>query len=257
MNPSTAEQASRKILILALLFTLSCGGTDRREVPPGNRLEPSSSPVVEPQAISFTMDLHGTNPAPKKLTIANRGDRPLMWSVAPTEKWLSVGRDPAVGATSGVEGPGKTSTPPLIVQVDSTGLRPSIYTAFIKIASNGGNLNVPISFTILGGPARLRVEPESFSFSGVMGRINPPAQVLTIFNDGGRHMAWRASTNAKWLTVSRPEGASGVEGPESKSTPPLDVRVDVTGLSAGSYRGQIEVNMEEHTAKIPVSLTVR
>lgn len=251
------QRALRQIRVLALLFTVSCGGGEKSEAPATNRPESDPSLAVEPQAISFTMDFHGQDPPPQKLTIINRGGRVLTWSVTASERWLSVSRDPGVGATSGIEGPGKASTPPLIVRVDSAELRPGIYTAFIKITSGGGNLNVPVTITILGGPARLRVEPESFSFSGVKRGSNPPAHTLTIFNDGGRHMVWEAFANAKWLTVSRPNGASGVEGPERRSTPPLDVRVDLTGLSAGTYRGQIDVKAKEDTAKIPVSLVVR
>lgn len=252
-----AQRALRQIRVLALLFTMSCGGDDRTEAPLTNRPGSDPSLAVEPQAFSFTMDFQGQDPPPQKLTIMNRGGRVLTWSVAPSERWLSVGRDPGVGATSGVEGPGRASAPPLMLRASSAELRPGIYTAFIKVASSGGSLNVPVAFTILGGPARLRVEPDSFSFSGLTGGITPPSQALTIFNDGGRHMGWEASADAKWLTVSRPNGASGVEGPERRSTPPLDVRVDLTGLSAGTYRGHIEVKTKEDIVRIPVSLVVR
>ena len=105
---------------------------------------------------------------------------------------------------------------------------------------------------------QLRINPTSFSFTATQGGNNPASQTLTIFNDGQQNLIWSVSTNQPWLTVSRnfPTPTSGVESPNGKSTPPLDVNINIAGLGVGAYEAKIIINSNAGSIEIPVVLGV-
>ncbi|MDA0180301.1 PQQ-dependent sugar dehydrogenase [Solirubrobacter phytolaccae] len=75
-------------------------------------------------------------------------------------------------------------------------------------------------------PAVLSVTPASLAFSATQGGSSPAAKTLAVSNTGGGSMAWTASENAAWLSVSPGSGTNAGT---------VTVTPSVTGLSAGTY----------------------
>jgi hypothetical protein len=75
--------------------------------------------------------------------------------------------------------------------------------------------------------------PSSLSFQGLRGKSSPPAQSISIYNQGSASLAWTATKSASWLTLSHSSG----------STPStLSVGVDYTALAPGTYSGTVTIN---------------
>jgi len=88
------------------------------------------------------------------------------------------------------------------------------------------------------GPA-LSCSPSSITFDAVEGDYNPGSQTLKVWNSGGGRLNWKVSANKDWISVSpRSDSSSG----EKDS---VTVSIDISGLSAGSYVGEITVADED------------
>ena len=84
-------------------------------------------------------------------------------------------------------------------------------------------------------PPILSVTPDTLLFEGEEGGINNVVKNVYINNMGGGELIWSASYDAPWLGVSPTAGT----GPDS-----LDVEVDLSGLSAGTYVDSIMISAE-------------
>jgi len=107
---------------------------------------------------------------------------------------------------------------------------------------------VTVSGTV-GGNGSLNASANSFSFSGNYQGPSPAAQSLTVGSVNGT-LAWTASTNAGWLSVSPASGATSSV---------VQVTANTTGLAGGTYNGQITLTSLASvtgTVIVPVSLTV-
>jgi Zn-dependent metalloprotease len=110
------------------------------------------------------------------------------------------------------------------------------------LASSSNGTQPVISFT-----------PSSFSFSATQGGASPPAQILEVWNSGNGTLEWSASENATWLSLSPASGDSSGE------TDNVTLSVDISGLSANTYDGNITLasaNASNSPQIVPVSLTI-
>jgi hypothetical protein len=82
----------------------------------------------------------------------------------------------------------------------------------------------------------MEVSPLSLSFQEDEGSMSTDIRSVQITNRGNEAFGWTASTNHTWITLSQ---ASGTLNPAEMTS--LDVGVDVMGLSAGTYAGNIEI----------------
>jgi hypothetical protein len=98
------------------------------------------------------------------------------------------------------------------------------------------------------GPVSL-LDPTSFNFNAEEGAGNPPAQTLNITNDGSGTLEWSVSNNSGWLSLDPAAGTGDGS---------VEVSVDITGLSAGTYYDSIFVtsNAENSPQNVPVILVV-
>ena len=119
---------------------------------------------------------------------------------------------------------------------------------------NAANYWVDVSYipsmSMPGAPDALLLNPpgSSLIFQTQVG-VNPPAQSVSLFDEGNGTVNWTASTNASWLGFSASSG----------TTPYVfNVSVSSTGLAAGTYSGMITINAtgKNPTQTISVSLTV-
>jgi hypothetical protein len=88
----------------------------------------------------------------------------------------------------------------------------------------------------------LRVEPGSLDF-GYLDSTRP----LTIVNIGGGTLTWSVTESIPWLDVSSTSGTNTEE---------IDVTVDRSGLSPGTYSGTIDVSSNAGNESILVYMTV-
>jgi hypothetical protein len=106
------------------------------------------------------------------------------------------------------------------------------------------------STTMPGAPDALLVNPpgSSLTFQALAG-VNPPAQSVTLFDEGSGTVNWTASTNVAWLHLSANSGTTPYT---------LNVSVNSASLSGGIYYGMITINASGNnpTLTIPVSLNV-
>jgi hypothetical protein len=96
------------------------------------------------------------------------------------------------------------------------------------------------------------VSPLSLVFVGSEGGANPALQNLNISNSGTDAFSWSASSSDGWITLS---AVSGSLNPGGIST--LNVGVDMSGLTAGTYTGTVEVNAGSGAPEtVSITLTV-
>lgn len=88
----------------------------------------------------------------------------------------------------------------------------------------------------LAGPQVLEVSPTFLGFSASAGGANPASQVLSIWNSGHAQMGWTVTEGCSWLTVDPNAGSSSGEVDD------VNVIVDISGLSAGTYNCQLTVD---------------
>jgi len=99
----------------------------------------------------------------------------------------------------------------------------------------------------------ISVLPPSLSFECFEG-INPAPDGLFMWNSGGGTLSWSAATDAGWLSVAPTSGNLTTSVTVENQT--LVVSVNVTGLSADTYSGNVTITGASNVT-IPVGLTVK
>ncbi len=79
---------------------------------------------------------------------------------------------------------------------------------------------------------RIQVNPTSLTFNGMVESANPVVQAITITDGGFNNLAWLASVDQSWLSLSSTSGTA-------PST--VNVFVNTSGLSAGTYNGTVSL----------------
>jgi uncharacterized protein (TIGR03437 family) len=200
-----------------------------------------------PSALTFSASV-GANP-PSQFVTVNSSPFGVGFNASATANsggnWLSV--VPTFGTTVGqVE-----------VRITSNTLPAGTYSGQVTIS--GGTLaavNVPVTLTVGGGgggggTGTFTANPQSLSFSYDVGGAFPGGQAITVSSTQALTYTATASTSTGfgWLTVSPNQtGATTITQ--------FTVSVSPSGLTAGSYNGQISITGGGQTANIPVFLTV-
>lgn len=95
--------------------------------------------------------------------------------------------------------------------------------------------NQPISFTNIivtgtGSSGSFAANPSTVNFSWATGGATPQPQSVQVTSTGAGDLAWSATSNAPWLSVSPTTGATPAG---------LQVSVNTSGMTAGNYSGTI------------------
>lgn len=101
----------------------------------------------------------------------------------------------------------------------------------------------------------LEVSPLELHFEGPKNGSPPAPKALTIANTGEGIMDWHAIGDADWLTLGAEQGSLS-----SGRSVDLQVLVDLQGLDAGTYHGQVTVEApgaERSPESVAVTLMVR
>lgn len=171
----------------------------------------------------------------KRIQISNRGTGVLNWSASTSETWITL--TPPSDSIS-------TGTQELNVAVLRLGLQPGSYAANIIINSNGGNLTIPVSMTVIKSPA-LNLSLSSLSFTNE----NREAS-FEITNTGEGELNWNIRANQSWIQVSPTGGSTSTE----KDT--INVTVNTNGLSPGTYTGSVLVSSDFGNESIQITLVI-
>ena len=181
---------------------------------------------VSPSSLAFSAEAGGANPADQTLLVEDSQDGAVGWTgtvfTSDGGAWLAL--SPNSGTT-----PTKPS-----VSVDIEGLAAGSYTGQVSVAASGGNPTV-VAVT-LEVTAVLNVTPSALAFSAEAGGASPADQTLLVEDSQDGAVGWTGtvstSDGGKWLLLS----------PSSGTTPSKpSVFVDIEGLAAGSYTGQVSV----------------
>ncbi|MGE5344087.1 MAG: fibronectin type III domain-containing protein [Candidatus Omnitrophota bacterium] len=163
---------------------------------------------------------------------ADSGGYTIYYSTTGSGSWIKAGKTADKSASS----------------VDVTGLTPgTTYYFIVRTATDAhaNNANTVItgfsdavSASTLFIPADLSISRTQFYFSGVSGKANPASQSFIVSNSGGGVLNWTAACNQTWLHATPSTGTGWRE---------VDISVDITGLSSGTYNGVITLTAPDAT----------
>jgi uncharacterized protein (TIGR03437 family) len=210
-----------------LTFTPPAGSTTQTVVVTLN-VTPAPQLAVTPVALTFDSQTGGAAPAAKSMNVASTGT-PLNFTVSSNAAWLSA--SPSTGATPS----------PVSVSVNPAGLAAGSYSGTITISAPGATAQtVAVTLNVVASP-QLTLSPSALTFFGA------GSQSVTVGSTGSV-LSYSASSNAAWLIVSPPSGA----------TPgALSATTNVSGLAPGTYSGLITVSAPGATTQtVAVTLTV-
>ena len=220
-------------------------------------LVPGHQAVMQltPALLSFSGVDGGANPASQGVTLSNPGVQPFQWSASTTTNdganWLSV--SPQSGSVAAQGG-----SQPVQIGVNISSLLPGVYNGTVTFTSQGTQpvqdspQTLLVTLTILPQCA-LQITPGDLTISGV---YLQPAPAPTLINVGTTQgcsapLQWSASSattnGGQWLSI----GASSGVTPTS-----LAVKVNVTGLTPGTYNGQVTFTTSAGTATLPVTFVM-
>lgn len=195
--------------------------------------------AVSPSSIGDTVPAGTTTPTTRTLRVTNSGNGSITWTASKTQLWVALSKT-AGGAPEDV-----------VVTLDPNGLPPGIYSDTIVFTSpeaTNGSVKVPVTFGIT--QPGLNVSPPSISATSEERDTKEQDFDLTISNSGGGTLAWFASADAPWISLSPLAGLA-------PST--LRVRVDPRGLAVGTYTGHVTVSAPGAVGSpvvVPVQLTI-
>jgi hypothetical protein len=128
---------------------------------------------------------------------------------------------------------------------------PSVTTTYtLTVAGTSTSVNAQATVTVnpTTGTGTLTSTPSSLSFSYQMGGRLPYSRTLSITSTGGS-TPYTAQETDPWLSISP---TSGTGTPAS-----IRVSVNLTGMAAGSYGGQINITSQNgKTITVPVALII-
>jgi uncharacterized protein (TIGR03437 family) len=132
-----------------------------------------------------------------------------------------------------------------------TAALPASLTGFLTISvfALGGSDSLNV-MAVASSPSTIAAAPTSLQFSYTSGGAAPSAQSVQITNSGSGTLAWSATSDSSWLTVSPTSGTA-------PST--LSIAVSPGDMSAGTYTGNIQISASGASntpVTIPVTFTV-
>ena len=204
---------------------------------------------VQISALSFSARSGGA-PSQPQLFVVNSPLPGLLFSVSTTTSgggnWLTV--TPQAGAT-----PRR-----LEVSANPMSLQPGTYQGIITITAPNASpttRTITVAFDVTPGPApQLSVDKSSVSFTFPKASL-ARSEVIAVGNIGGGILNFNATVSTarggNWLKIS---AIAGSASPVSPSI--LAITADPTGLTPGSYTGQVVISTAGESRTVVVNMTV-
>ena len=198
---------------------------------------------VDKAALAFNAAA-GKTSAAQTVAISNTGTAGtvLHWQATADSSWILL--NPASGTGNGT------------LSVQTAGLAAGDYSGRIKIEDpNAVNspLYVDVTVHVVVPPTpTLSLERKSFVFGGEAGKLSSTVQKTMIKNAGtaGSVLNWQASADRSWIVLGTTSGTGDGS---------LQIKIDATGLGAGTYSGQVRVEdpaAQNSPQTVAVSATV-
>jgi len=212
---------------------------------------PSCVLTFAPGNLNFTGVHTAPSPAAQalRIAVASGCGTSQTWSVAASTtsggNWLHISQS-------------RASTPATpLVSVDTAGLSPGIYSGVLTFTIPTGPQIVPVTFKISPLPCTISGS-SALALQGTVGQSAPLAQdlVLSVGGDCPQTLNWTGTVSgAPWLSLA-PAGTLPRSGTAS-----VNMQADLTGLSAGSYSGQVLVTVVDSStgqtvASVQTSVTL-
>jgi uncharacterized protein (TIGR03437 family) len=208
---------------------------------------------VTPGSLTFSLSQGGQS-ASQPVSVVNQGAQAANFTATASTSWLTV--SPSGGSSA-------AGTPGVLTVTANTGnLAPGTYTGAIAIQSGGTILTpVAVKMTVSAAQPILLLSQAALSFRAAQGGGASLPQDFGILNIGQGTLNWSAeastlSGSVKWLSISP---GSGTVNRPYLDVSLVNVAVDPTGLTAGTYYGQIRVSaagVSNSPQSISVVLTV-
>jgi len=200
-------------------------------------VQPRCGLTLNTGSMLFTAVSGQNNPSSQTLSLTAAAGCPgvVPWNAVPSDNWLVI--TPANGQLKGI------TTSVMKVSVNAAGMKPGTYTGNIMIAVGQNTQSVAVQLTIQAPPSPtapiISVAPLNLNFSTIQKQPDPPGQTVAITNTGASTLFWHttvAQLASSWLGAS-PSGGNILPG----QTKNLTVNVSASGLTPGSYVGQITI----------------
>ena len=185
---------------------------------------PQSKPVL---SLSSNLPSHDFGEITKgdsaswEFSIRNAGDETLNWNIVDNQPWITV--NPQKGTNSGN----------VMINIDTSDLKPGDHSGIITINSNGGDSSGNINVEVIQVPL-LSVSPDVPSHDfGEIYSGDSASWEFSIWNSGGGTLNWNIVNNQPWITVNPQKGTnSGI----------VTVEVNTVDLYDFYYSGTIAIN---------------
>ncbi len=96
----------------------------------------------------------------------------------------------------------------------------------------------------------MTVSPVSLTYNAVEGAADPPAQTVSVSNEGRTVISWAAASNDGWISLNDTAGVADIG-----QTVTFDASVASGGLSAGEHTGNLSISGGPATTEV-VSVTL-
>ena len=221
-------------------------------VPVTLTIEPSGGFFANtPGGISFSMKKGGTKVTSQTIQIGNGGSGKLKFTITPTTAdggaWLV-----ALPLSSSAPKAVKVSIAP--AKLPGAGQISGTYVGQLLLESGTDTSTIPVTVTV-GDGVFTQLNPLNFVMP--TGGANPLPQILTVASNNASVFGFTpvasTATGGSWLSVS-PANLDCCNTPY-----PVWVAVSGSGLSAGTYTGEVTIYQYANpglTAVVPVTLTV-
>lgn len=212
-------------------------------------------------ALSFTKALHGANPLPQILTVANSSVTAASlafvasWSTSSGGNWLSVDGLGCGGSSGSACG----GTPRVVkaMVIPDIALAAGTYMGQITLNSGAAALTIPVTLTVQSpASAFFDTLPGGLTFTVKTGGANPSSQTVRVRNAGTGALSWTSAISTadggSWLTTSTSTAAS----PATFSVAVTPSALPGGGFVPGNFVGMVTLRSATGSVTIPVSVTV-
>jgi len=205
--------------------------------------------------LDFTKVFGGANPLPQVITIASTGTNFTFTAVAINStggSWMQINPS-AYGYGISTPHSITVSVNPAVTLAEGT------YSSEVVVTSEDGTqvLTVPVTLSIEAPTATFfDALPGQISFTMLTKGNPPPGQVLPIRNAGTGTLDWTATTSTSdggaWLNISATSGTA----PSNPTVSVVPANLPGGGLVAGTFSGQVLLQLNGSFATVPVSMVV-
>jgi uncharacterized protein (TIGR03437 family) len=196
----------------------------------------AQTPSASPATVSFVWQA-GTA-APAAVTVSLSEGFPAAFTLVSTGAPFLV--TPSQGALPGT----------IAVSVSPSGLGAGTYSGSIEVTPVGPNatmLTIPMTLTVTSSPYLLATPSSVVQYYSSLNSFQPGQPQSINVTSSGNSASFTASSNVPWMTVS----------PASGTAPgTISAGFSVTGLSIGTYNGQIVLTGPSNSVTIPVQLVI-